>query len=67
MSDDADVTGDRMEAEMEMSRRALAVSNKRELLPLGLCYNCDEKVESKQLFCDADCRKDWERFNANRK
>jgi len=66
MSDDADITGDRLELEIELARRVLASRPKRELLPLGLCYNCDDKLADAQLFCDEHCRKDWERFNANR-
>lgn len=66
MADEADMTGDRLDAEIEFARRQLAHRAKRELVPLGLCYNCDEQLTDKRLFCDADCRKDWERFNATR-
>lgn len=31
------------------------------LQPTGECYNCDEKVEIDKLFCDADCRDDYEK------
>lgn len=64
--DDVDMTSDRMAQEIEFSRQQLARSTRRQLIPSGLCYNCDEEVTEKQLFCDGDCRKDWERFNANR-
>lgn len=37
----------------------------------GTCYNCDEPFEmqdrGRKLFCDADCRDDYERITANRK
>jgi hypothetical protein len=33
----------------------------RTLLHSGYCYYCDEKVRSPHLFCDLDCRDDWER------
>lgn len=38
--------------------------------PTGLCFNCEEKLESSdrpRRFCDSDCRDDYEqrlRFNA---
>lgn len=41
------------------------------LSPKGICYNCDEPFEMQdrqvKLFCDADCRDDYERITANRK
>ena len=27
----------------------------------GTCYNCDEAVISDAMFCDADCRSDYEK------
>lgn len=27
----------------------------------GYCYNCNEKLESAQRWCDAACRDDWEK------
>ncbi|EIK6737890.1 hypothetical protein LKC87_002823 [Salmonella enterica subsp. enterica serovar Aqua] len=38
------------------------------MLDTGYCHNCDEII-SAGLFCDADCRDDyekWERFSAMR-
>lgn len=32
----------------------------RSLLPVGRCYNCDESVDHNRLFCDADCREDYD-------
>ncbi len=41
------------------------------LSPKGICYNCDEPFDMQdrqvKLFCDADCRDDYERITANRK
>lgn len=31
------------------------------LQPTGECYNCDEPIDSDKLFCDADCRDDYEK------
>ena len=33
----------------------------RGLLFSGYCYYCFERVHSPYLFCDNDCRADWER------
>lgn len=34
-------------------------SKGRELMPNGYCYNCGEKIKQ-GLFCDHDCRDDYE-------
>lgn len=35
-----------------------------QLRPTAYCHNCDEKLDATQkLFCDADCREDWEKRN----
>ena len=32
------------------------------LQPTGECYNCDEELDKEdQLFCDVDCREDYEK------
>lgn len=31
------------------------------LTPNGECYNCDESIDHDQLFCDVDCRDDYEK------
>ena len=31
------------------------------LPPIGECYNCEEKIDHDRLFCDADCRDDYEK------
>jgi len=33
---------------------------KKSLLYSGFCYYCYERVHSPHLFCDLDCREDWE-------
>lgn len=39
---------------------AIRRNAKRSLLFSGHCYYCDEVVGSPHLFCDLDCRDDWE-------
>lgn len=45
----------------------VALQNIKQVVPLqpkGACHNCDFKLEAEHLFCDADCRDDWEREQA---
>lgn len=36
------------------------------ILPKGRCYNCDSALtDLHRLFCDADCRDDWQARNPN--
>lgn len=32
----------------------------RELQPIHRCHNCEMVIDAEQLFCDADCRNDWQ-------
>lgn len=37
------------------------------LKPIGECYWCGEETENdKQLFCDSDCTKDFEKYNTHK-
>ena len=38
----------------------------RELLPVGSCYYCQSAVASGYLFCNSECRDDWEQEKAAR-
>lgn len=46
----------RRAVEMEIA----AIRNKPKLQATGSCYNCEESVDGGRLFCDADCKEDWE-------
>ena len=61
--DDADLTQERMEKEM-----ALRLTVRRPVLPpTGHCHNCDDDLQAgRLLFCDPDCRDDWEKRQKNR-
>lgn len=50
---------DRATEQEEMQLAASLTFRKPVLHPNGLCYNCGESVAG--IFCDADCRTDWER------
>ncbi len=65
MADEADIAGD-----IERERLDVLILNRtRHPLPeAGHCYNCGDSVPC-GLFCDADCRDDYEkreRFSAMR-
>lgn len=32
----------------------------------GRCHNCNERLEPKHLFCNSDCRDDWQARNPNK-
>jgi hypothetical protein len=51
---------DRAQAEEERARSVAASARKSQLKPAGNCHNCGEFVKSHMLFCDKDCRDDYE-------
>ena len=58
MSDDADLTDEKMEVELKAQ-----INNCRTgvVLPAtGRCHYCKQRVGKGKRFCDADCRDDWE-------
>lgn len=61
--DEADITQERLEREMErlMKRRAAAGPQ-----PTGFCLWCGEPLRHPLRWCDAACRDEWERAHANR-
>lgn len=45
--------------------RELALKRRYKMLPAaGHCHNCGEALARGRLFCDADCRDDWEHRQA---
>ncbi|EDS8889467.1 hypothetical protein GQC79_004435 [Salmonella enterica] len=63
MADEADIAS---EMELLWTDAALSGLVRHALPETGRCYNCDEVI-SAGLFCDADCRDDYEkreRFSA---
>lgn len=45
---------------------AMTRSRQPSIVPKGCCYNCNEKLRRPQLFCNADCRDDWQLRNPNK-
>ncbi|MDI3304629.1 MAG: hypothetical protein QJR04_25105 [Burkholderia multivorans] len=58
--DDADRAQEQAELEMELRRRARKYEPT--LKPCGACHFCSEPIADARLFCDADCRDDYERM-----
>lgn len=56
---------DRATAQEEMQLAASLTFRKPVLFANGLCYNCGESTPG--IFCDSDCRTDWERQKAAEK
>lgn len=59
--DDVDIA-----QEQEQMARDEALRQCRErnasLRPAGRCHYCEAGIESSELFCDVECRRDYERF-----
>jgi hypothetical protein len=50
--------------ELEEKQRELSIEANRQgrrLIPVGRCFNCDSPVPASHVFCDADCRDDYEK------
>lgn len=50
----------------EMARElsiALARNRPPPLKPKGKCYNCGDALAASHLFCNVDCRDDWQARN----
>lgn len=60
MADFADEAQAYTERHLEAALHNAKVENPT-LRPRGACYNCDEKLPGKLLFCDVDCRDDYEK------
>ncbi|SFK92572.1 hypothetical protein SAMN05216302_102135 [Nitrosomonas aestuarii] len=57
--DDADIAGDRIDAERE---RMIAQARKSqpEAVATGACLFCGDPVEDQMRWCSPECRDDWE-------
>jgi hypothetical protein len=59
MADEIDIANDRAQQDLDL---ALSCARRHEpaLPPTGWCYNCAELLNDDRLFCDRDCRDDYE-------
>lgn len=60
MADKIDVATEHDEIHQRANIEAARKAIEPKLLPKGLCHNCLEIVDSKQLFCDIDCSHDYD-------
>lgn len=44
-----------------------AIRRSPSLVPAGFCHFCGEAVQPSHLFCDTDCRDDYDHMQARRK
>lgn len=64
MSDKADDANALVELQLQV---AMASRERAVMRPFtGCCYWCREPVEAPRIFCDADCRDDFERDAATK-
>jgi hypothetical protein len=61
MNDNADVAQQLIDDHNETAIAKVLREKGRALLYSGYCYYCYERVHSPHIFCDLDCRSDWER------
>ena len=59
MADEIDIANDRAQQDLDLS---LACARRHEpaLAPTGFCYNCHALLDDETIFCDGDCRDDYD-------
>jgi predicted nucleic acid-binding Zn ribbon protein len=62
--DEADITAQRQEVEMQFLLRQRRVAGPK---PTGHCLWCGERVAQHLRWCSVECRDDWEHDHARRK
>ena len=66
--DDADRAGDRIDEYEEKAVKAISkASERRDLIPAGVCYECLSEVPQHYLFCDSTCSMEWHHKQARKK
>ncbi len=60
MSDEADISQERLEREEEIRRRYVQAPV-MEVGHTGYCLDCGEPLQATARWCDADCRDMWEK------
>lgn len=67
MSDDLDRAQEASDMLTDASIRNIRNNTNRGLKPTGLCYYCESDVNSDKLFCNVECRQDFEQEQRLRK
>jgi len=60
MTDIIDKGCEREQQDRDLAIAAARSSIAQRILPMGCCYNCEAVIDA-GLFCDGDCRDDYER------
>jgi hypothetical protein len=55
---------DRAQNDIELRLAAAINAPRSNLSPRGKCYNCDNETGDEVLFCDRECRDDFEKRKA---
>lgn len=61
MPDFADLAAEREQIDTARAIAAARIPQMDMPVAHGLCHNCDDVVPPSALFCDSDCRDDWQR------
>jgi len=62
VSDEVDLAAEYMDRVLQTALDAHTRANR--MKPVGACYYCEAELKSGMLFCDADCRDEYERMIA---
>jgi hypothetical protein len=63
--DDADIAGDETDKyEADAIAAISKASTRRDLIPVGHCYDCHEPVPQHHLFCNGLCSMYWHKRQA---
>lgn len=62
-----DIADQSQQTEALFMAESQAKSRHPELIAVGFCHHCGETVKPGHLYCDADCRDDYEKHQQARK
>lgn len=60
MADEADQGNETADKTLAGYINRVRAEAQRKLPPVERCYNCEEPLEAGRLFCDAECREDYD-------
>ena len=61
LTDTADIA--EQEIQRELDRALNLHNNKKRMQPNGKCWDCGSLIEDNLLFCDKECRDEYEWYN----
>lgn len=63
MADIIDRANDKAQDDLERCISAARSPGTSSIHPIGSCHNCLDQLPAGQLFCNCDCRDDWQLRN----